>query len=146
MAQIKIMNLLNKFSMEINDLANRLISSHVLTFLQITFITFWLLAKLDLTVLALILSVEGVFIWTVVLKSTEKIRSGQEKKERFENKRFREFLEDDIKTTQQNLKISRELFLKLQDNEYKLEELKTKVDQLTKIASVDVASKRPVND
>lgn len=140
------MNLLNKFSSGVNDVANRLISSHVLTFLQITFITVWLLAKLDLMVLALILSVEGVFIWTVVLKSTEKIRLGQEKKERFENKRFREFLEDDIKTTQQNLKVSREMFLKLQDNEYKLEELKTKVDQLTKIASVDVANKRPVND
>jgi uncharacterized membrane protein len=92
-------------------------------------------------VLALILSVEGVFIWTVVLKSTEKIRQGQEKKERFENKRFREFLEQDIKTTEQNLKISREIFIKFQENDFKLEELKSKVEQLTKIASVGAASK-----
>lgn len=126
------MNLLNKFSSQINDLANKLIGSHAMTFLQITFITVWLLFKLDLTVLALILSVEGVFIWTVVLKSTEKIRQGQEKKERFENKRFREFLEDDIKMTQQNLKVSREMFIKLQEADYKMEELKNKVESLSK--------------
>lgn len=140
--------------MGINDVANRLISSHLLTFLHITFITLWLLAKLDLMILALILSVEGVFIWTVVLKSTEKIRAGQEKKERFENKRFREFLEEDIKTTQQNLKVSREVFLKLQENDYKLEELKSQVEQLKKAVSVDLsvknsklltASSRPVS-
>lgn len=140
------MNLFNRFSSGINDLANRLISSHVLTFLQIIFITIWLLVKLDLTVLALILSVEGVFIWTVVLKSTEKIRQGQEKKERFENKRFREFLEDDIKTTQQNLKVSREIFVKLQENDFKLEELKSQVEQLKRITAADVADKRTTND
>lgn len=135
------MTLLSKFSESINDVANRLIGSHLLTILHVAFITFWLVFKLDVTVLALILSVEGVFIWTVVLKSTEKIRMGQEKKERFENKRFREFLEDDIKTTQQNLKISREIFVKMQENEFKLEELKSQVAELQKAVSVDVANK-----
>jgi len=137
------MKLLSKFSAGVNEIASHLISSHVLTFLHITFITVWLLLKLDLTVLALVLSVEGVFIWTVVLKSTEKIRQGQEKKERFENKRFREFLEDDIKTTQQNLKISREIFVKLQENEYKVEDLKGQIEQLQKLVTVDVSTREP---
>lgn len=126
------MKLFGKFSTLVNDISSRLISSHLFTVFHMGFITVWLMLKFDLTLLALILSVEGVFIWTVVLKSTEKIRQGQEKKERFENKRFREFLEEDVKVSQQNLKVSREMFIKLQESDFKIEELKNKVENLSK--------------
>ncbi|MCL5003657.1 MAG: hypothetical protein M1352_00055 [Patescibacteria group bacterium] len=132
------MSLLHRFSSLFNEYANRLISSHLFLLVHIAFITFWLVLKLDITLLALVLSVEGVTIWTVVLKSTNKIREGQEKKDRFENKRFREFLEEDIKSTEQNLKVSREIFLKLQENEYRLEELKSQVEELSKSVSVTI--------
>ena len=117
------MNILHKFSNTFNELATRVISSHFFSLLHISFITAWLLLQLDLTVLALLLTVEGVTIWSVVLKATNKIRQLQEKKEQFENKRFRQFLESDVEVTQQSLKMNREIFKKIQDLEDKIEEL-----------------------
>ena len=121
------MSILSKFAASFDALFSRLLASHAITFLHVTFITVWLVLKLDLTVLALVLSLEGVTIWTVVLKSTRKIQEIQEKKDRFENKRFREFLENDIKTTEQNLKISKEVFKKLQDLDFKIVEIYEKL-------------------
>ena len=126
------MKLLHRFSFLITTVGEVLISSHLITLFHILFVTIWLLLKLDLTVLALLISVEGLTIWTIVLKSTGKIREGQEKKDRFENKRFREFLENDVKLTEQNLKISRELFLKIQELSFKVEQESNKLDNLSK--------------
>lgn len=136
-----MMKLLHRFSLVFDELGGRFISSHSMTTFHIIFVTIWLLFDLDLTVLALILSVEGVVIWTVVLKSTNKIREAQEKKDRFENKRFREFLENDIKVTEQDLKLTREAYLKLQDLAYRIEELGTRVESLSKSLTLQVEDK-----
>ncbi len=135
------MNILSKFAVSFDDVFSRLLASHAITFLHVTFITFWLVLNLDLTVLALVLSLEGVTIWTVVLKSTRKIQEIQEKIDRFENKRFREFLENDIKTTEQNLKISREVFRKLQELDFKMAEIYEKVDRQEKAAALTLEGK-----
>ena len=132
------MKILHKFSALINSVGETLISSHLITLFHIIFVTGWLLLKLDLTVLALLISVEGLTIWTIVLKSTGKIREGQEKKDRFENKRFREFLENDVKLTEQNLKMSRELFIKMQDMAFKVEEVSVKLETLTREVGLSV--------
>ena len=139
------MKLLHRFSQIFNSVGETLISSHLMTIFHILFVTSWLLLKLDLTVLALLISVEGLTIWTIVLKATGKIREGQEKKDRFENKRFREFLENDVKMTEQSLKFSREIYVKIQESDFKIEELKNKVENLSKEMAVNLSEVNKVS-
>ena len=88
---------------------------------------------------------EGLTIWTIVLKATGKIGEGQEKKDRFENKRFREFLENDVKMTEQSLKFSREIYVKIQESDFKIEELKNKVENLSKEVAVNLSEVNKVS-
>lgn len=139
------MKLLSKFSSSFDGAAGKLIGSHLLSLANIFFITLWLTLNLDLKVLALVLSVEGVAIWTVVLKSTHRIQDIQEKKDRFENKRFREFLEDDIQATRQNLKLTKEVFKKLQEIDFKLEILEGEIEKQKKALDFDLEQRTELN-
>ncbi len=106
------------------DFITNFLGSPLAVAIHLLFISSWFFFHLPAELLIYVFTIEGVFIWLFVIHTTNKLRDFEWKKERWERRRDRDKLEEDIRITEKDLRLTQEVYKKIHEIHAELESVK----------------------